>query len=222
MSRVYDALRRATTRETSVPQSNVESTAVEAPKSGVSLRWKIMGTFAGLIALLGIFILVSVYYFTQRALREQLDQRASSVATTLSDAAAAHLLGRNVLELFALVRKYTTLDGVAYAFIEDTKGDIVAHTLGTFPPDLRNEAGRDRRQTERRQLKLQGDKVYEIRVPIFEGQLGAAHVGIWESSVEEQMRRALLPLFWVITIVLLIGVLLSLLLGRRVSQLIEL
>jgi sensor histidine kinase regulating citrate/malate metabolism len=221
MSRVYDALRRATVGEAvKSPKSEAESAVVDQPASDRILKRRITLTFAGLFVVVGLLILIAVYYFTSRTLRAQADQRASSVATTLSDAAASHLMARNVLELYALVRKYTRLEGVAYAFIADNKGDIAAHTLGTFPAELREGLGPDPRHTDRREVTLEGNKIYEVRVPIFEGQLGAAHLGIWEETVREQMRDALLPLFGVLTIVLLVGVLLSILLARRVSQLI--
>ena len=41
----------------------------------VSLKWKIGGTFAGVMLLLGLFVTVAVYQLTKNALRDQLDQR---------------------------------------------------------------------------------------------------------------------------------------------------
>ena len=40
----------------------------------VSLKWKIGGTFAGVMLLLGLFVTVAVYQLTKTALRDQLDQ----------------------------------------------------------------------------------------------------------------------------------------------------
>ena len=103
----------------------------------VSLKWKIGGTFAGVMLLLGVFVLVTVYQITKNALRDQLDQRILLIANTFSDAAAGYLVGGNLLELNTLLQKYTFLDGLAYAFVQNSEGAIVAHTLGTFPPELR-------------------------------------------------------------------------------------
>ena len=99
----------------------------------VSLKWKIGGTFAGVMLLLGLFVTVTVYQLTKNALRDQLDQRVLLLANTLSDAAAGHIVGGNLLALHALARKYTLLDGVAFAFIENSKGEVIVHTLGAFP-----------------------------------------------------------------------------------------
>ena len=73
----------------------------------VSLKWKIGGTFAGVMLLLGLFVTVAVYQLTKNALRDQLDQRVLLLANTLSDAAAGHIVGGNLLALHALARKYT-------------------------------------------------------------------------------------------------------------------
>jgi hypothetical protein len=95
-------------------------------------------------------------------LRDQLDKRALIMATNLSDAAAGHLAAGNLLALHALARKYTLFDEVAYAFIEDGKGEIVAHTLGNLPAELREgRSGGGGRQAYRRELSLQGKTVYE-------------------------------------------------------------
>jgi HAMP domain-containing protein len=185
----------------------------------VSLKWKIGGTFTGVMLILGIFAIAAVYQLTRNALRDQLDQRVLSIANNLSDAAAGHIMGKNLLALHALVRKYTLLDGVAYAFIEDGKGEIIAHTLGSFPPELRQELpSAARRQVERRELSLQGKPVYETGVPVLEGQMGRVRVGFWEDAIEKEIRRALLPIVGVIAIVPLVGALLSFLLAHWIVR----
>ena len=58
----------------------------------VSLKWKIGGTFAGVMLVLGLFVTVAVYQLAKNALRDQLDQRVLLLANTLSDAAAGHIV----------------------------------------------------------------------------------------------------------------------------------
>ena len=180
----------------------------------VSLKWKIGGTFAGVMLLLGLFVTVAVYQLTKNALRDQLDQRVLLLANTLSDSAAGHIAGGNLLALHALARKYTLLDGVAFAFIENTKGEVIVHTLGAFPPELQQGLPiTGQRQTYRRELSLSGRAVYATGVPILEGQLGAVHVGFWVDAVESEIQRTLLPLVGIMVIVPLIGALISFLLA---------
>src|SRR5687768_1233231 len=103
----------------------------------LGLRWKIGGIFTGVMLLLGAFVIAVVYQLTESTLREQLDKRAVAVATNFSDAVAGHVAGRNLLAIHALARKYTLLDDVAYAYVEDGKGEIIAHTLGTRSEERR-------------------------------------------------------------------------------------
>ena len=180
----------------------------------VSLKWKIGGTFAGVMLLLGLFVTVTVYQLTKNALRDQLDQRVLLLANALSDAAAGHIVGGNLLALHALARKYTLLDGVAFAFIENSKGEVIVHTLGAFPAELQQGLPiTGQRQTYRRELSLSGRAVYTTGVPILEGQLGTVHVGFWVDAIEKEIQRTLLPLVGIMAIVPLIGALISFLLA---------
>ena len=186
---------------------------------GVGLMWKITGSFVGMIMLLGFLVGGIVYKFAGHELRRHVDLRASAISTNLSDAAAGHVVVRDPLQLDALVTKYSGLEGAAYAFIEDGKGKIVAHSFGTFPPEIREPlSSDDRRETHGRKLKFQGKAVYETRSPILEGQVGAAHVGFWDDAMEREIRQALLPLIGLIAIVLFAGVVLSALLARSIVR----
>src|SRR5215813_3140059 len=98
-----------------------------------------------MIILLGLLIIGVVYQLTSNALRDEFDQRGFAIATNLSDAAAAHVVKKNILELSGLARKYALLPGVEYAFIEDGNGEIIAQTLGTFPPELKKNVSTEGR-----------------------------------------------------------------------------
>jgi hypothetical protein len=132
----------------------------------LGLKWKIGGIFTAVMLILGAVAATAVYRLTEAALRDQLDRRAGAIATNLSDAAAAHLAAKNLLALHALARKYTLLDGVAYAYIVDSQGEIAAQTLGTFPEELRQRSAPATRQMQRRELTLAGKTVYETSMPV--------------------------------------------------------
>ena len=174
------------------------------------MTWKLTIGLAALITLLGLFIIGVVYQLTSGALRDQFDQRALAIATNLSDAASANAVRKNVLELYGLVRKYALLQGVEYAFIEDGKGEVIAHTLGTFPPELKETVSPDGRlHMQRRALRLEGKMVYETSVPILGGQVGAAHLGMRGDFIEGEIRRAVLPIIEIVAGVILGGILIS-------------
>src|ERR1051325_4550715 len=105
------------------------------------LRWKISATFSGLILVLGLLVIGIVYYFTSEALQKQVDLRSSAIATNLADASAGLVSRKSALELDALVAKYGRLDGVAYAFIQDPKGEVVVSSMQPFPVELKDVSG---------------------------------------------------------------------------------
>ena len=183
------------------------------------LEWKIMATIAGMMLVFGLLLVAMANHLMGRVLRAQIDQRALVTTINLSDAAAGHVIGRNTLELHALVTKYARLDGTAYAFIEDNKGQIVAHSLRAFPRELGETlTTSERTRVNRRVVTLQGKTVYETRTPILEGQVGATHIGIWAESVATEIHRARLPIAGLITIVLFVGVILFVFLARGIIR----
>ena len=194
--------------------------AVSFPSVGrLGLRWKIACAYALLILVVGLLILGILNRYVRQALERRWEQQATAIALTLSDAAAGHVIGRNILELHTLVIKYARLDGSAYAFIQGGKGEILAHSFWTFPPELLKPLTIDeRRQVERRVVRLQGKTVYETRTPILEGQVGAAHVGIWGEGVESEIYTALRPIVGLIFTVLFASVIFALLLAQGIIR----
>jgi sensor histidine kinase regulating citrate/malate metabolism len=185
----------------------------------VSLKWKIGGTFAAVMLILGMVVVAAVYQLTKDALRDQLDQRVLVIANNLSDAAAGHMAARNLLALNAVASKYTLIDGVAYVFIEDSKGEIVAPASGSLPAELRERPpAAAQRQVYRRELSVGGKTVYETAVPVLEGQVGSVRVGFWADTVEKESQRVLLPLIGIAAIVPFVGALLSFLLAHWIVR----
>jgi HAMP domain-containing protein len=185
----------------------------------MSLKWKIGGIFTIVMLVLGALAIVGVYRLAGNALRDQLDQRVVAIANNLSDAAAGPIVAKNSLALYAITTKYTLLDGVAYTYVENGQGEILAHTLGTFPPELRQELpAAGARQVQRREISLQGKEVYETSVPILEGQLGTVRVGFWQESIEKEVQRALMPLITIVAAVPLVGALLAFLLAHWIVR----
>jgi HAMP domain-containing protein len=184
----------------------------------LGLKWKIAGIYTGMMLILAVVLIATTYHLAEKIMRDQLDKRALAIATNLSDAATGHIVGRNMLALHALARKYTLLDGVAYAFITDGQGEIVAHTLGVLPPEIRQQPRSEERQVQRRQLSLEGKTVYETRVPMLEGQAGGVHVGFWGDAAQTEIRSALLPIIGVIAAVLVTGILLSLFIAQWIVR----
>jgi methyl-accepting chemotaxis protein len=176
------------------------------------LRWKISATFGGLILVLGLLVIGIVYYFTAHALQKQVDLRSSAIATNLADAAAGFVSRKSSLELDALVAKYGRLDGVAYAFIQDPRGEILGSSVQPFPVELKDSGGT---AASSRVTRVRGKSVYETRSPLLDGQLGIARVGLWAETVQNDVRSTLLPIIGLIAVCLALGVFLSIMLATK-------
>jgi HAMP domain-containing protein len=201
-----------------MPQESVsmESSKLAKPvgiewKRG-GLRWKISTTFSGLILVLGLLVIGIVYYFTASALQKQVDLRSTAIATNLADAAAGLVSRKGTLELDALIAKYGRLDGVAYAFIQDPKGEILASSMQPFPGELKDSGGSS---LSNRVTRLRGNNVYETRAPLLDGQLGVVRVGLWAETVQDDVRATLLPIIGLIVGCLVLGIALSIMLASK-------
>jgi sensor histidine kinase regulating citrate/malate metabolism len=222
MSRIYDALVRAAKNADSRAAASRAGTdqkdgLLSLTSRDINLEWRIMGTVATVIFVFGLLLVIIANQLIGRALRTEIDQRALAVATNLSNAAAGYVLGKNILELYTVLTNYARLPGVAYTFIEDTNGKIVGHSMRPFPPELMGTVTPDeRKQVGTRVVTLQEKTVYETRVPILEGQLGAAHLGIWADGVKTEINTARLPFVGLIVLLLFVAVTASVLLVRAI------
>lgn len=179
------------------------------------LSWKISTTFSGLILILGVLVIGIVYYFTVDALQKQVDLRSSALATNLADAAAGFVSRKSTLELDALVAKYGRLDGVAYAFIQDPKRDVLASSMQPFPVELKDAGGP---AASSRVTRVRGKSVYETRSPLLDGQLGVVRVGLWAETVQSDVSSTLWPIIGLIAACLALSVALSIMLASKMVR----
>ncbi|HEY6999077.1 MAG TPA: HAMP domain-containing protein [Candidatus Binatia bacterium] len=182
------------------------------------LKWKIGGIYTLVMFILGICVIAVVYELTGSTLRDQLNRRSLAITRNFSDAAAGYVAGRNTLALNALAGKYTLNDGVAYAYVEDGQGEILAQTFGKVPEDLQSAARVTGREVGRREWRWNGRPIYETSVPILEGQMGKVHVGFWADDLDAEIQRALIPIIAAVAVVPFVGALLSFLLAHWIVQ----
>jgi HAMP domain-containing protein len=188
-----------------------------SPRRRVGLKWKIMGGLVSGVMLFGILVVGVVNYQMTRVLRTQLDQRALDIAMNLGDSAAGQILKGGVLELYALVTKYSLLPGVAYTLIRNGKGEAIAHSLGTLPPELR-EPSALAAQSGQREFQFRERTVYETSAPILAGRVGTASVGIWADIVEDEIRRAIYPLIGLIGLALAASLIFSIFVTQGITR----
>jgi sensor histidine kinase regulating citrate/malate metabolism len=187
MSSVYDALTKA-------GKHTEPSGVLTLPWHHTSLGWKIT------ILLLAIVFVVIVNQLMARVLRNQMAENAVIMTTNLSDAAASYLASKDLLRLRTTVTKYARLSRVAYVFVRDREGEVIAHSPATFSPELKQPLTFPQdSQVSGRELTLEGRSIYETRAPILDGQLGSAYIGISADAVDREIYQALFMFVWPMT-----------------------
>jgi sensor histidine kinase regulating citrate/malate metabolism len=214
MSSVYDALTKA-------GKQTEPSSALTLSWQQISLRWKIM------MLVLAIVFVVIVNQLMARVLRTQMDESAVIITTNLSDAAASYLASKDLLRLRTTVTKYARLSRVAYVFVRDREGEVIAHSSATFSQELQQAfTFAQDSQVSRRELTFEGKPIYETRAPILDGQLGSAYIGISADAVDREIYRALFMFVWPMTFGIFAAVIVVVILAqpsnRALRRLIEL
>jgi sensor histidine kinase regulating citrate/malate metabolism len=214
MSSVYDALTKA-------GKHTEPSGVLTLPWYHTSLGWKIT------ILLLTVVFVVIVNQLMARVLRNQMNENAIIMTTNLSDAAASYIASKDLLRLRTTVTKYARLSRVAYVFVRDREGEVIAHSPATFSPELKQPLTFPQdSQVSGRELTLEGRSIYETRAPILDGQLGSAYIGISADAVDREIYQALFMFVWPMTFGIFAAVIVVVILAqpsiRALRRLIEL
>ncbi|NWF71190.1 MAG: HAMP domain-containing protein [Chloroflexi bacterium] len=152
----------------------------------VNIRVKILGIVLGLVFLLGFTVTVQVRQLLAQSMYVQLEEQAVSITRDLAARATDPILINNLYALQQLMLgAKTTHTVVRYAFVIDTEGYVLAHTFaGGFPEGL-IEANTVSAQAYEHTVLLQTDEgqIWDIAVPIFDGRVGTARVGVSDAQV---------------------------------------
>jgi HAMP domain-containing protein len=182
-----------------------------------SLQWRIAYTYGALILVLGLFVTALVYQSMSHTARTQIDRRIAAIAADLGDAAAGLTAERDLPELRALVARYGRIEGVAYVFVEDQKGNVRAHNMRSFPLDLQWPVPPEERgEFQFQQQRYRGQNIYEARAPILSGQWGAVHLGFWGDALDEEVSAAVLPVVGLVAAAVVASLVLAFLLAHGI------
>lgn len=178
------------------PEAAEEEAAAIAPVVPRLWRPGLVGkltiSFAVLSLLLATFASLIVYSRMEAALGKQIKQRAEVLSLTAGEI-AGRKIGAPVLD--EAVDKLASDRTVAYVYIEDSAGQILAHR----PRELLIHLRRDFPRSAERALKgvevdYRGLPVYEIAVRLGGPKGGFAHLAVWGDVIQEETRRVVAPI----------------------------
>jgi HAMP domain-containing protein len=187
---------------------------------GHGFTGKMVFTFTGIIALFGSLTLILVYFTLAFSLTNGSIQRARLIALNVSDSIPGYIFKKDAARLRESLRKYASRPGVAYVLVEDRKGEIFAHSFTVLPQQVQDAApsGDRPRNAGQRLFQLGEGKVYEVGVPVLEGQAGAVRVGIWKDEIDDEIRKAVQPIIKFIVLVFCGGFLMAIFLTWRITR----
>jgi HAMP domain-containing protein len=145
--------------------------------------------------------IVNVYY--PAVFEREIKRRVDIVALGLSETLAQRLAADGGRVIAAEVERYASIKAVAYVFVEDAGGRIIAQA----PAGLGLASQRDLPQSAERSLHglnlhFGGAEVFEIAKRIGDGK-GYVHLAIWRAAIAEEARLAVAPIAGSILVALL-------------------
>lgn len=194
----------------------------------VSIRAKILGIVLGLVAFFGLVITVQARYALSLTMTAQLEEQSVSVSRDLAARAADPILLNDLLKLYDLLDEtLSNNESVRYAFIIDQHGQIIAHTFeGGFPRGL-IELNYANPNQHHHTVLVETDEgfVWDTAVPILDGQVGIARIGISDASMKAAISaltaQFILTILFVSATGILVAVFLTWILTRPILDLVN-
>jgi len=183
----------------------------------ISIQNKILGLVIGLMLLLSTMFVWQMSRILTTNLRDQLDKRAVSVGSDVAARATNEILINNTYAVFDLIKN--TLhnnEDVLYIFVVDPQGNVLTHTFEKgFPKDLLsvNTVTGDEKY-HLNVFRTEEGIVRDVAVPILDGKLGIARVGMDEKGLQKAVLNMTWSLLLIALFVFAVGIIAAILLTK--------
>jgi len=195
-----------------------------------SLRRKILFNMVAIFLLLSLSEILITRVILLGALKTEFQRKGLSTAKSIAANSVVNVLTQNEKRIKQLLENEERLDkDIAYVFIVDSSGRVLAHTFNNgFPIDLGrvNNAG-NRESSSTKILDTQLGIVYDIAVPIVSERslLGRVHLGVLRNSFQRIVNKINFMFFCTAFFIIIIGIILIYrvvsLIIRPISKLVE-
>ena len=165
----------------------------------------------GIFAVFGMIVLSTsalCLWTVDTQLSAEYEINSRNIAKTVADSSVDILLNRDMATLQSLVDQFIEIQGIRYIYITSETGEFLAHT---FVPGIPDEILHgDHRHTEPIERELPGlGNFVEVGSPILAGVAGTVHVGMDLDVVSLKIQRAIGQQFYLVSVILVLGVLAS-------------
>ncbi|MCY4488175.1 MAG: hypothetical protein OXF11_13825 [Deltaproteobacteria bacterium] len=175
----------------------------------MKIRKLFQKTQFGIFGLLGLVVLSTsalTIYTVQTHLSTEYEGNSRNIAKTIADASVDILLNRNLATLQSLIDQFVEIQGIRYVYITSDTGEFLAHTFVPGIPEAILNSDPSETQAVNRQLPGMGEFV-EVGSPILAGFAGTVHVGMDLDVIGLKIQRAIGQQVYLISILLVVGVL---------------
>ena len=166
-------------------------------------------TLFGIFALLGLIVAATsaLYVYTiNRELNDDLQKNSRAIARSIADSNIELVVSRNYSALQSIIDQYVEIPGIAYVFVVDGQGAIIAHTFVPGVPDQIAADYKGGRAVYDRTIPGMG-RFTEVTAGILAGEAGSVHIGVDKGYIALQVQTAIGKQVYLLTILFVLSVL---------------
>ncbi|MEF2229709.1 MAG: ATP-binding protein [Pseudodesulfovibrio sp.] len=145
--------------------------------------------------------------------------KGAAIARSVAGSSQEILLDREAAAIQAMIDQYLEIEGVAYVFVMDGEGAIVAHTFVPGVPTALSSLSFAKREQLVTELTLDGvGRVIDISEPVLAGVAGCVHVGMNKDLIVLYFWDTVLEMQGLMLVILLVCVVVLFAVIRRISR----
>ncbi|MGB0387951.1 MAG: SpoIIE family protein phosphatase [Ardenticatenaceae bacterium] len=176
------------------------------------------------IILFGVLAILMSFFFSvamRSRLIDEFTKRGTAISEGIALSSVELLLNRDASTIQATIDQFVDAEsGVAYVFVSDNQGQLIAHSFVPSPPkEILELIDNETDGTVVRDVTIanQGDYL-DIGSAILAGTVGYAHVGMDQGVIEGVIRSVILTQIGLIAAIFVISVIIAYYQANRVSQ----
>jgi len=184
----------------------------------MGLQKKFILSISATSLILGLLASLFVYFTMADSLTHELHNTGLSITRNLAANAVDPILTQNIMRLQKLVSNIKEVESdVAYIYIINQKGKVLAHTFNTGFPIVLKKINLPIPGESYSAKLLETDEGYirDFAVSLFR-DLGVVHIGISESRIRQTITKTIWILITMSLVVMVLGTLLAIFIVKRV------
>ncbi len=171
-----------------------------------SIRSKLIFWICVLFIFIGALIYIPLSKMLPRMVTSQVLRRDVEMAKHLSEGVSELLLLDDKIALSLHLRDNVNhLEDAQYLFVQDPEGNIISHTFDKgFPKGLLSFEVKTQNSYRIKEFLSSGRRMYDIAVPILQGEIGILHLGVSLESSKKDI-ATITKINYYVAIVILVG-----------------